>query len=50
MGDEGKVVVQEVGSFIFCLASAEKINGLLAQVTVKLNHVGTQKCLLVVGL
>lgn len=42
MGDEGEAVVQEVGSFFFGLALARQINGLLAQVTVELNHVATK--------
>lgn len=42
MGDEGEAVVQEVGSFVFGLALAGQINWLLAGVTVKFNHVGTQ--------
>lgn len=34
-------MVHEVGSFVFGLASAGQINGLLAHVTVGLNHAGT---------
>lgn len=42
VGDEGKAVVQKAESFVFGLALAGQINGLLAQATVELNHVGTQ--------